>query len=195
MALIIQSSFRTEAPIDVVWRVLTNIEVAAPCFPGAQLGEKQEDGTYKGSFNIKLGPMSFLFAGKFGFVSLDPQTHHAKINASGSDTKGRGGAQALVDVQLTQEAAHTLVDIVSDATLSGGVAQFGRGTGMIQALTQQLIDQFARQLSVVIAQDLAAIPDQSAVQSLPPSQPSLAMGALLWHSLKDWLRGLLKKQA
>jgi len=66
---------------------------------------------------------------------------------------------------------------------------------MIQALTQQLIDQFARQLSVVIAQDLAATPGESAQQSLPPSQPSLAMGALLWHSLKDWLRGLLKKQA
>ena len=122
MALIIQSSFRTQAPIDVVWRVLTNIEVAAPCFPGAQLGDKLEDGSYKGSFNVKLGPMSFLFAGKFGFVSLDPQTHHAKINASGSDTKGRGGAQALVDVQLTQEKTQTLVEIVSDASLSGAVA-------------------------------------------------------------------------
>jgi carbon monoxide dehydrogenase subunit G len=194
MALIIQSSFRTQAPIDVVWRVLTNIEVAAPCFPGAQLGDKLEDGSYKGSFNVKLGPMSFLFAGKFGFVSLDPQTHHAKINASGSDTKGRGGAQALVDVQLTQEKTQTLVEIVSDASLSGAVAQFGRGTGMIQALTQQLIDQFASQLSVVIAQDLAASTDASAPQSLPQEQPSLAMGSLLWRSLKDWLRGLWKKQ-
>jgi carbon monoxide dehydrogenase subunit G len=194
MALIIQSSFRTQAPIDVVWRVMTNIELAAPCFPGAQLGEKQEDGTYKGSFNVKLGPMSFLFAGKFGFVSLDPLAHHAKINASGSDTKGRGGAQALVDVQLTQEANQTLVEIVSDATLSGAVAQFGRGSGMIQALTQQLIDQFARQLSVVIAQDLVVSIGGAAQQSSPTAEPSLAMGALLWHSLIDWIRSLFKKQ-
>jgi carbon monoxide dehydrogenase subunit G len=71
MALIIKTSFLANASKDKVWELITDIEKSAPCFPGAVLGEKISDGFYQGGFNVKLGPMTFNFSGKFGFTHLD----------------------------------------------------------------------------------------------------------------------------
>lgn len=193
--MIIKSSFQVGVPRDVAWAVLTDIERSAPCFPGAELGERLPDGSYKGAFNVKLGPMAFRFAGKFGFVATDPGTGSAKLSASGTDTKGRGGAQAMVDVSMAEEAGRTEVRIVSDVSLSGSVAQYGRGAGMIQALSQQLIDDFARNLSAQIsAQGGARMPEAgTAVAGAPAPSPAMAPSSvggfgLAWRSLIAWLR-------
>jgi carbon monoxide dehydrogenase subunit G len=148
--MIIKSHFNIPVTRDVAFKVLTDIELSAPCFPGAELGDKQPDGSYKGAFHVKLGPLSFRFAGKFGFMEMHPEAGTAKVSASGTDTKGRGGAQAVVDVAMVETDGSTEVTILSDVTLSGSVAQYGRGTGMIQALSQQLINDFAKNLSKVM---------------------------------------------
>ena len=59
MSLTIRSSFEIAAPRAQAWAVLTDIERAAPCFPGATLTGQRDDGTWQGAFNVKLGPMSF----------------------------------------------------------------------------------------------------------------------------------------
>jgi carbon monoxide dehydrogenase subunit G len=207
MALIIKASFHADVPRNVAWDVITDIERSAPCFPGAELGEREADGSYKGAFNVKLGPLAFRFAGKFGFVEKDPANGSARISASGTDTKGRGGAQAMVDVVMVERDGRTEVQITSDVVLSGSVAQYGRGAGMIQALSQQLINQFARNLSAVMAQARSAAQASAAAQpaasvtppaadtaplaaparTAPPAA-SLNAGSLVWHTLMAWLR-------
>lgn len=204
MALIIKSSFHADVPRDVAWNVITDIERSAPCFPGAELGEREADGTYKGAFNVKLGPLAFRFAGKFGFVEMKPEAGTARISASGTDTKGRGGAQAMVDVAMVEIDGRTEVQIVSDVVLSGSVAQYGRGAGMIQALSQQLINQFARNLSAVMATEAAlAAPAPAPIASAsapvaraaaaPQQAASLNAGSLVWLTFKDWLRKLFTR--
>ena len=74
-----------------------------PLVSGAELGERQPDGSYKGAFLVKLGPLSFRFAGKFGFLEMDGEAGTAKVSASGTDTKGRGGAQAIVNVSMLEK--------------------------------------------------------------------------------------------
>jgi carbon monoxide dehydrogenase subunit G len=187
MALIIKSSFFVDVPRDMAWAVITDIERSAPCFPGAELGEREPDGnSYKGAFNVKLGPLSFRFAGKFGFVDMNAENGTAKISASGTDTKGRGGAQAMIDVAMIETDGRTEVQIVSDVVLSGSVAQYGRGSGMIQALSQQLINQFAKNLSVVIAGGGDA--DGAAAQPA-----ALNAGSLIGATLTSWAKGKFKK--
>lgn len=188
MTLIIKSSFHVDVPRDVAWKVLTDIERSAPCFPGAELGERLPDGSYTGTFNVKLGPLTFRFSGNFGFVETDAQAVTAKLSASGTDTKGRGGARAIVDVAMFEEGGRTEVRIVSDAALSGSVAQYGRGAGMIQALSQQLIDDFARNLSAQMAAEAGAGAAPSAMKQ-PAQPPSPVRGvSLLWRSLRAWIR-------
>jgi hypothetical protein len=67
------------------------------------------------------------------------------MRCSGSDAKGRGSTRATIDFALAPAATPdaTRVTLHSDVTLTGAVAQYGRGAGMIQSVAAQLIGQFA----------------------------------------------------
>lgn len=207
MALIIRSSFEIAAKREQAWAVLTDIERAAPCFPGVTLTGRRDDGTWQGAFAVKLGPMSFEFAGTFAFVSMDPTAGLATVKANGTDAKGRGGAAAQIEMKLVDTAGGaTRVELVSSVDLSGGVAQYGRGAGMIEALSQQMVDQFARNLQATMASTAAMPEQQSATRGgavAPTAVPSdarvatpaaaapaapLNAGSLLWNTLLMTLR-------
>ena len=66
-----------------------------------------------------------------------------RLKGQASDTRGRGGAVSLIAFQLTENAEHTQVDIQTDLQLSGALAQYGRGAGMVSNLAGRIIDQFA----------------------------------------------------
>jgi uncharacterized protein len=80
------------------------------------------------------------------------------VSASGTDTKGRGGADAQINASVSEDGGKTKVDVVSDVNLSGTVAQYGRGAGMIEALSQQLLNQFAKDLTALIESETQAQP-------------------------------------
>jgi len=157
MSLVIKTSFKVDYPKETIWTLITDIENSALCFPGVELGEKLPDGFNTGNFNVKLGLMSFNFVGKFGFIELNQENFQAKISATGTDAKGRGGAQGTIDVVLTGNSNHNDVQIISNISLSGSVAQYGRGIGMIQAISEQLINEFGKNLSLMIDADSTTI--------------------------------------
>jgi len=156
MAITIRSSFTVEASPSDVWKTMIDIERSAPCFPGAELKEQQPDGSYKGGFTVKLGPLTLKFAGKFKIAEQNDADRTVVVSASGTDTKGRGGADAQINAAVADAGGgKTKVDVVSDVNLSGTVAQYGRGAGMIEALSQQLLNQFAKNLAALIEADAA----------------------------------------
>jgi uncharacterized protein len=57
----------------------------------------------------------------------------------------------------------------TNLALSGAVAQYGRGVGIIQATAAQLMNQFANSLKEKLAQEGRAAPAPAPV---PPSEPS-----------------------
>ncbi|MGH7091582.1 MAG: hypothetical protein ACREFQ_22045, partial [Stellaceae bacterium] len=82
-----------------------------------------------------------------------------KVVASGTEQKGRGGAQAIVDFWLTETAPRTThVAIVTDLSLNGAVAQYGRGAAMIQDMAQQIVGRFAANLRHQIEAGRSAAP-------------------------------------
>jgi carbon monoxide dehydrogenase subunit G len=173
MAITIRSSFTVDAPPSDVWKTIIDIERSAPCFPGAELKEQQPDGSYKGGFTVKLGPLTLKFAGKFKIAEQNDADRTVVVSASGTDTKGRGGADAQINAAVTDAGGDkTKVDVVSDVNLSGTVAQYGRGAGMIEALSQQLLNQFAKNLTALIESDAAhaaeaAAPDTAGEPGVP----------------------------
>jgi uncharacterized protein len=156
MAVTIRSSFKIDASPADVWKTMIDIERSAPCFPGAELKEKQPDESYKGAFTVKLGPLTLKFAGKFKIAQQNDAERTVVVSASGTDTKGRGGADAQINASVTEDGGRTKVDVVSDVNLSGTVAQYGRGAGMIEALSQQLLNQFAKNLTALIESETQA---------------------------------------
>jgi uncharacterized protein len=178
MAITIRSSFTVDAPPADVWKTMIDIERSAPCFPGAELKEKQADGSYKGGFTVKLGPLTLKFAGKFKIADQNDAERTVVVSASGTDTKGRGGADAQINAAVADAGGKTKVDVVSEVNLSGTVAQYGRGAGMIEALSQQLLNQFAKNLTALIESDAthtivgAEEPKEAPEATAPTSEPA-----------------------
>ena len=62
----------------------------------------------------------------------------------------------------------------TNLTLSGAVAQYGRGVGIIQATAAQLMNQFAKCLKEKLVQEGAAAAPTAAVSAVQPvSSPSI----------------------
>ena len=152
----INNSFEVPLPPADTWKVLMDIERIAPCMPGAQLTEVIDKRTYKGNISVRLGPVALTFAGVVKFEEIDDTNHTARVKAQGTDAKGRGGANAAASFRLEPTAAGSKVLVHTDLTLSGAVAQYGRGVGMIQATAAQLMKQFAENLRKQVAASTAA---------------------------------------
>ena len=196
------NSFEVYLPPDQAWPVLMDVERIAPCMPGAALTEVVDDKTFKGTVSIRLGPVALTFEGEAQFEEIDETAHTASVRARGRDPKGRGGADATVTFRLESSDAGSTVLIETDLTLSGSVAQYGRGVGMIQSVASQLIGQFAKALEDVIAGDIhadappengATSPEPKPVaEDKPATEPQAISGlSLFFAALGNWFRGLI----
>jgi uncharacterized protein len=166
---------------DQAWAVLMDIPRIAPCMPGAELTEMVDAQNYKGKISVRLGPVALAFAGRVEIDAIDEANHSAKVKAQGSDAKGRGAANATASFRIEPAGAGSKVLIHTDLMLSGAVAQYGRGVGMIQATAAQIIGQFAGNLRAQLAREgttrspaaasIAAAPAPPAFAAAPPLQP------------------------
>jgi carbon monoxide dehydrogenase subunit G len=150
------NSFEVPLPVGDAWKVLMDIRRIAPCMPGAELTDVTDDRTYKGKIGVRLGPVALTFAGTVKFDEIDNDAHKARVAAQGNDAKGRGAANAVAAFHLEPAGSGTKVLVHTNLTLSGAVAQYGRGVGIIQMTAAQIITQFANNLKAHLAQDAAA---------------------------------------
>lgn len=170
----LENAFEVPASPEDVWRFMLDVERVAPCMPGAELTEVVDDHTWKGKVTVKLGPVSLSYTGTVVMEEKDEQERRAVLKAEGRETKGKGTATALVTSQLqAADGGGTRVGIVADLTLSGAVAQFGRG--MIGDVSQRLTDQFAECLRAT----LAAEPGAPAPRAKPVAGIRLGIWAVL----------------
>src|SRR3712207_4787521 len=131
----LEQSFEVQAPIDQVWAALVDLERVAPCLPGAAITERDEDGTYHGTFQVKLGPTTASYRGTIKIEEADEAAHRATLKARGTDKRGQGGASATIVNTLAETAdGGTRVEAVTDFTITGRLARFGRG-GMIEDIS------------------------------------------------------------
>jgi uncharacterized protein len=135
----LENEFRVDVPVEQAWRVLLDVERIAPCMPGAQLQEVEGD-EYRGIVKVKVGPITAQYKGVARITESDDTNHRAVIRAEGRDTRGQGNASATATAVLQPDGDGTRVSIDSDVTITGKVAQFGRG--VIADVSAKLLDQF-----------------------------------------------------
>jgi uncharacterized protein len=153
----LEQSFAVEAPVAVVWEALIDVQRVAPCLPGAEITEAGEDGSYAGSFTVKLGPTTAAYRGTLKLESLDEASRTATMAAKGTDKRGQGGATATIVSTMREEGAATIVDVVTDFTITGRLARFGR-SGMIEDISKRLLRDFASCLQATLAEHEPAHP-------------------------------------
>ena len=193
------NEFEVPAPLDQAWDILMDIQRIAPCVPGAELTEVVDDKTYKGKISVKLGPVALTFNGQTTFEELDAENYCAKLKAQGTDSKGRGGAHANVAFRMESSDNGTKVIIDTSLQLSGAVAQYGRGVGMVKDLSQQIIGQFAENLknNVIdsdaesekeINLDKAGSETVTPRETNPPTAAPIQVGSMglmvIWNAIK-----------
>jgi carbon monoxide dehydrogenase subunit G len=177
----IKNEFEVVLPPAAAWALLMDVPRTTACFPGAELTATIDEDHYKGRVTVKLGPVTMLFTGDLRIENRDNARHSATVKANWTETKGRGNAVTVTRFSLGESAGGTRVDVDSDVQLAGQVAQYGRGAGMISAVSAQLITTFADNLRAGVR----SLPPRAAQdEERPPSTAKeLAVFPLLWKAL------------
>lgn len=144
----LEHQLSVSAPIDVVWAALLDPERVAPCMPGASLTGVDGD-SFTGTIKVKVGPISLLYKGTGTFTEHDEQARRVVLKGAAKDTRGNGTVNATITITLSEEGNNTTGTAVTELSITGKPAQFGRG--MIADVGGKIIEQFTACLSDKLA--------------------------------------------
>jgi carbon monoxide dehydrogenase subunit G len=146
------------SPADT-WAAFSDVASVAECFPGAAVTAVDGD-EFEGTCKVKLGPIALVYAGSGSFVERDEASGRLVLDAQGKDKRGNGTAGAHVTATMVAAGNGTKVDVVTDLKITGKPAQFGRG--VIQDVSEKLLQQFVSCLASKVEAPAAAEPDAAA---------------------------------
>ena len=153
----LNNDIEVNAPIDHVWDAFNDVERIAPCLPGAQLQEIEGE-EHRGIVKVKVGPITAQYKGAAVFVERNHDDWKVVIKGDGRDTRGAGNASALITATLHPVSDDvTKIDVHTDLTITGKVAQFGRGA--IADVSTKLMGQFAENLEALLDETPSADAD------------------------------------
>jgi uncharacterized protein len=187
----LENSFEVPAPPDAAWELLMDVPRVITCMPGAELTEVVSESGWKAKINIKLGLVALAFATDVQRESADAGARRVVLAAQGREVRGRGAAQATVESMLAATNGGTRVSIVTELSLVGAVAQFGRG--MVQQVSLQLVAQFAECLRA----QLTASPAEAQAAVAEASSPVRGFRLILaasWAAVVDFFRRLRRQR-
>jgi len=173
----VHNEFILDAPIDRAWPVLLDIPRVATCLPGASMQPGGEDGVYRGSMKVKLGPVTMGYEGTVRLEEVDEDTHTARIVASAKERKGQGTAAATITNRLEDLGGRTRVVAETDLAVTGRPAQFGRG--IMEDVADRMLGEFAKRFEQELLSGdgpapVAAGPVAPAAAAPAPEPPSEA---------------------
>jgi carbon monoxide dehydrogenase subunit G len=196
MKVEIEKTFPMPSSAEVAWRFLQNLEAVAGCMPGAKITERLDDGRYKGTVTVKVGPAAMSFRGEVEMKDVDPATRTLRLLGKGTDTTGSSGASMNLTAHIeAAEAGSCNLVGASEVTMSGRAAAFGGRmmNSVAEQILKQFADNFAGQVGAFEAQRASA-----AAGSAPAASPKIAGElngiALMWAVFMDWLRVLFSRK-
>jgi uncharacterized protein len=190
-----EGEFRVPGTPDDVMRHFTDVERMARCMPGAVIKGRGDDGSYLGAMVVSFGPKKINFRGRV--------THEMDMAAHAGTLSGRGAADmraARIGVKVSYtvrgDGAESVVALVSDADLTGVLADFARTGGI--PVANALMAGFAKRMAEEFAAETpATVADPATQQAATPRATTsdvtpLAAHGLLWIVIKHKLRRLAR---
>lgn len=162
-----------EAPRDLVWAALNDVEVLKQSIPGCQSIEKLSDTEMNAKVVLKVGPVKATFTGKVTLSDLDPPNGYT-ITGEGSGGAA-GFAKGSAVVRLVEDAGATNLNYEVKAQIGGKLAQLG--SRLIDATSKKLAAEFFEKFSEAVAP-----PPETATDAAPQPEKE-----------KGWFRRLIKK--
>jgi carbon monoxide dehydrogenase subunit G len=186
--VLLECSFEVPAQPEEAWDLLMDVPRVIPCMPGASLTETIDDSSWKAQMDVRLGPVALVFATDVRREEADRDALRAVLSADAKELRGRGAGRARIESSLVPLDGATRVLIHTDLTLSGAVAQTGRG--LVQAVSAQLVQSFADCLEAQLAAS-----DEQASAALTAQSAPVKGHALAWRALTARVRGFFRRLA
>lgn len=150
----IEDSFHVRAPIDKVWRFITDPDQVAPCLPGCEKVEVTGPNTYRASIRVALGPIKTTFQVNVELTEQQPP-HFAA-----STTRGEEGGKASTLSARSELRLRAIDESSTEVHYSSDVSVFGRlgkyGLGMMKKRAETIGGEFAKAFSARVEQGAAA---------------------------------------
>jgi len=137
----LENSFSVGAPPDRVFAYLLDVNKIVGCVPGAELSEVVDPNTFKGKVKVKVGPITVAYNGTAKIADRNDSDRTATLEAEGRETTGPGSARAKAHMSVLPEGAGSVVKIVTDYSVAGRVAQFGRG--VMEDVSRRIVNDMA----------------------------------------------------
>ncbi|HZJ04610.1 MAG TPA: SRPBCC family protein [Nocardioidaceae bacterium] len=163
------NSFSIARPPGEVYDAFLDIERVATCMPGSRMLGQPEPGTYEGEVKVKVGPLGVAYTGQFTVLEADRDSLRLTMRAKGREQRGAGNADAHIVAQLSEQDGGTLVEIDTDLSIRGKVAQFGRG--VIGEVTDGIMATFASNVEAMLTGSGPSA-DSSATEPTRSGQPA-----------------------
>jgi carbon monoxide dehydrogenase subunit G len=197
--LIIENTFEVPGPPDQTLKLLLDAKRVVPCMPGAELVEMVDDRNWRAKMRVRLGPVGMDFDNKIELVEIDEANGVVKMNVSGRDTRGKGGADGTVEARFAAIDSGTRVAMTTDLRFSGQAAQLGR-PNVVQDVASKLVGDFAgclgQQMNLQAATEAATSDEDPATAPLPPPPPAskpLSAFAVMMAAVGGSIKRVLKK--
>lgn len=167
--MILANEFTVAAPVRRTWETLLEVERVAGCLPGASVRPVGEDGAYRGTLKLKVGPVTMAYEGTVRLHEADESSWTVIYDAAARETSGPGTAAALITARLTSNGAGTHVGVDTELNVTGRAAQFARG--MMEDVARRTLDRFASSLQGLLEEAGATIiPDGGGAGAAPPGE-------------------------
>lgn len=194
--MIIENSFEVPGTPDQTLKLLLDAERVVPCMPGAELVEIVDERNWRAKMRVRLGPVGMDFDNKIELVDIDETNGVVKMNVSGRDTRGKGGADGTVEARFNAVDAGTRVDMTTDLHFSGQAAQLGR-PNVVQDVASKLVGDFAgclgQQMNFQAATEAATSDGEADTVPPPPPPPPAAKPLSGFAVLMAAIRGFFKR--
>ena len=155
----IENSFEVPAAPDAAWALLIDVPRVVPCMPGAELARTVDESTWEVLQRVKLGPISLQFRSEVTRTEMNETDRRTVLTVNAKEVRGRGGAEATIESSLHPVESGTRVTLVTELSLRGSVAQYGRP--VVGSVAEELTKQFATCLASLLETEAPSAPPAS----------------------------------
>lgn len=147
----IEVSERIEVPAAprAVWDLLSDPCAVVECVPGAQLGEKQEDGSYDATLTVKFGPAKVTFRSRFT-LELNLPEMSGQVASRGKDHQGgtRVTTRMTFRVVEGQTPESSAIPIAAQVEIAGKLASLVESGAnlVVKRMTREFSERLAARL-------------------------------------------------
>ena len=152
----IENVFEVPAAPDTAWALLTDVPRVVPCMPGAEFERTVDESTWEVLQRVKLGPISLEFRSEVTRTEMNETDRRAVLSVNAKEVRGRGGANATIESSLEPAGRGTRVKVVTELSLRGAVAQYGRP--VVGSVAEELTRQFATCLASMLETEATSAP-------------------------------------